>query len=253
MDNEIKNEFKDFIATLSTEICKEVLLSELEKVNTSLNNTSTKYTKLYDDYKFSIDQIEKELSRLDNLNKTVNNFTNSIDKNSKSVNEALTIIKIGQEKSLEKYKTNIQNLNDAERKKFIKLLNTNLNEYSKKYINELADIVNINKISQTLSNTQEINNSVKSANTQISLINCNIDKLAKDIMSKNEEESEIVHNKLLNAVSRLEKEIPFIKNNIKDGQKKLENKIIELEEEIKLKNKVIIGINIAMILLLFIK
>ena len=260
MSKDIKNEFKEFIATLSTEICKEVLLEELEKVNTSLNNTSAKYDKLYDDYRLSIEQITQELSRLDNTSKSMNSFTNSINANSKAVNESLAIIKIGQEKSLEnilnknanaleKYKKDIQKLNTVERNEFIRSLNSNLNEHSKKYMDELSNIVNGSKMNQTLANTEQINKSIKSTNTQISLVKSNIDKLAKDIMLKNEEESKMVYNKLSNVISDLEKQLQSTKIEIKDSEKKLENKITKLEEEIKSKNKIIIGINIAILVM----
>lgn len=268
MSNEIKNEFKDFITTLSTEICKEVLIEELEKINNALNNTSTKYNQLYDNYKLSIEQIKQELSRLDNATKNMTGFTNSINLNSKAVNESLAIIKNGQEKSLqdilnkntnalEKYKTDIQKLNVNERNEFIMLLNKNLNEHSKKYMNELANIVNGSKMNQTLEKAEEINKSLKLTNSQIGLVKSNIDKLAKDIMLKNEEESKIIYNKLANGIDALEKQLQSTKREIKDNEKKLENKIIELEGEIESKNKIIIITNIAIlvitILLFFIK
>ena len=189
MSNEIKNEFKDFITTLSTEICKEVLLEELKKVNTSLNSKSKEYDELYDKYKFSIEEIKQELSKLDNANKSMSNFTNSINENSKIVNESLKIIKIGQEKSLEKYKADIHKLNATERNEFINSLNTNLSEYSKKYKDELSTIINGSKMNQTLENTEDINKSLKSVNMQINLVKSNIDKLAKDTILKNEEQS----------------------------------------------------------------
>ncbi|MRN24741.1 hypothetical protein EAI30_08950 [Romboutsia ilealis] len=268
MSNEIKNEFKDFIATLSTEICKEVLIEELENINTSLNNTSEKYDKLYENYKLSIGQITQELSRLDNSTKTMNSFTNSINLNSKAVNESLAIIKNGQEKSLqdilnkntnalEKYKTDIQKLNANERNEFIMLLNKNLNEYSKKYMNELANIVNGSKMNQTLENTNEINKLLKSTNSQINSGMLNINKLSKEIILKNEEECKVIYNKLSNGIDELQKQLQLTKREVKDNDKKLENKIIELEEEIQSKNKIIIITNISIlvmtILLFFIK
>lgn len=268
MSNEIKNEFKDFITTLSTEICKEILIEELKNINTSFKGTSEKYDKLYENYKFSIGQIKQELSRLDNSTKTIDSFTNSINLNSKLVNESLSMIKNGQEKSLqdiinkntnalEKYKTDIQKLNANERNEFIMLLNQNLNEYSQKHMNELANIVNGSKMNQTLENTEKVNKSIGLTNSQISLVKNNIDKLSKDIILKNEQESKMIYDKLASGVNELEKQLKSIKRELVDNDKKLENKIIKLEEEIQSKNKVIIITNISIlviiILLFFIK
>lgn len=264
MSNDIKNEFKDFIATLSTEICKEVLLEELEKINTSLNNTSTKYNKLYDNYKSSIEQIKQELSKLDNANKNMSFFTNSINENSKVVNESLGIIKNAQEKvlediigknekALEKYKVDIQKLNLDERNEFISVLKLSLNESSKKYINELSDIINGSKMNQTLSNTRDIKNSILSTNMKINELKSDIHILKSDIVPKNQEENKNTYNKISNMVSSLEKQVQLTKKYINDSNDKLESQILKLEEEIKSKNKIIIGMCIAILLISLIK
>ena len=264
MSNDIKNEFKDFIATLSTEICKEVLLEELEKINTSLNNTSTKYNKLYDNYKSSIEQIKQELSKLDNANKNMSFFTNSINENSKVVNESLGIIKNAQEKvlediigknekALEKYKVDIQKLNLDERNEFISVLKLSLNESSKKYINELSDIINGSKMNQTLSNTRDIKNSILSTNMKINELKSDIHILKSDIVQKNQEENKNTYNKISNMVSSLEKQVQLTKKYINDSNDKLESQILKLEEEIKSKNKIIIGMCIALLIVILFK
>ena len=264
MSNDIKNEFKDFITTLSTEICKEVLLEELEKINTSLNNTSTKYNKLYDNYKSSIEQIKQELSKLDNANKNMSFFTNSINENSKVVNESLGIIKNAQEKvlediigknekALEKYKVDIQKLNLDERNEFISVLKLSLNESSKKYINELSDIINGSKMNQTLSNTRDIKNSILSTNMKINELKSDIHILKDDIVPKNQEENKDIYNNILNMVSKLDRQVEINKRYIKNSNDRFENQLLKLEAEIKLKNKIIIGMCVAILFIILIK
>lgn len=264
MSNEIKNEFKEFISTLSTEICKEILLEELEKVNTSLNDTSIKYDKLYANYKLSIEQIKNELNVLDNASKNIDKFTKSINSNSKAVNESLALVKVGQDKSLkhilnensnalEKYKVDIQKLNNSERNEFIGLLNSNLNESSKKYVNEISKMVNGSKMNQTLLNTEEINTSIKSANSKISLIKSSIDKFERNLFSKNEENFKLIYDKIPYLENKMQViNIDANKNNkkLEDKIKIVENKIKIVEEEMKSKNKIIIGLNIAILLMI---
>lgn len=225
MSDDIKNEFKDFIAILCEDICKGVLLEELEKVNTSLNNTSDKYNKLYTNYKSSIEQIKQELSKLDNANKNMSLFTNSINANSKVVNESLKIIKNSQEKvlediigknkkALEKYKVDIQKLNLDERNEFITALKLSLNESSKKYINELSNIINGSKMNQTLSNTIDVKNSILSTNMKINELKSDIHILKDDIVPKNQEENKDIYNNILNMVSKLDRQVEINKRYI---------------------------------------
>ena len=54
----------------------------------------------------------------------------------------------------------IQKLNLDERNKFITALNLSLNESSKKYINELSNIINGSEMNKTLSNTNDIKNTI---------------------------------------------------------------------------------------------
>ena len=250
MSDDIKNEFKDFIAILCEDICKGVLLEELEKVNTSLNNTSDKYNKLYTNYKSSIEQIKQELSKLDNANKNMSLFTNSINANSKVVNESLKIIKNSQEKvlediigknkkALEKYKVDIQKLN--------------LNESSKKYINELSNIINGSKMNQTLSNTIDVKNSILSTNMKINELKSDIHILKDDIVPKNQEENKDIYNNILNMVSKLDRQVEINKRYIKNSNDRFENQLLKLEAEIKLKNKIIIGMCVAILFIILIK
>lgn len=264
MSNDIKNEFKDFIAILCEDICKGVLLEELEKVNASLDSTSEKYNKLYDNYKSSIGQIKQELSRLDNANKNMSLFTGSINANSKVVNESLGIIKNAQEKvlediigknekALEKYKVDIQKLNLDERNKFITALNLSLNESSKKYINELSNIINGSEMNKTLSNTNDIKNTILSTNMKLNEVKGEIYILKNNIVPKNQEENKNMHNKTLDMISSLDRQVQLIKTYISSNKNSLEKQILKLEEEIKLKNKIIIGMCIVILFIILIK
>ncbi|MBU5336567.1 hypothetical protein [Intestinibacter bartlettii] len=264
MSDDIKNEFKDFIAILCEDICKGVLLEELEKVNTSLNNTSDKYNKLYANYKSSIEQIKQGLSKLDNTNKNMNLFTNSINANSKAVNESLKIIKNSQEKvlediigknkkALEKYKVDIQKLNLDQRNEFITALKSSLNESSKKYINELSNIINGSKMNQTLSDIIDVKNSILSTNMKINELKSDIHILKDDIVPKNQEENKDIYNNILNMVSKLDRQIEITKRYIKNSNDRFENQLLKLEAEIKLKNTIIIGMCIAILFIILIK
>ena len=264
MSKEIKNEFKEFISTLSTEICKEVLLDELSKINISLNSTSNKYNELYINYESSINKIKDELSKLDNANNNMNNFTNSINSNSKAITEALDMINKDQKmafdeiikknsSALSTYKTDIQKINKIERDEFIRALKTNINDHSKKYTEELSKLVNGSKMNQTLSNTEEINSSIESLNQKANSLDGRITKIYKDIIKDNEEKYKKLDKNItkisLDTSTELKKDISVSKDELSNNIRSIEK---SLKEEFDSKYKVIIGLNIAILIMLIV-
>ena len=157
MRDDIKKEFKEFINALSTEICKEVLLEELEKINSDLNTTSDKYSNLYLNYNESINKIKEELVTLDNATKQMKCYTSSIDLNTNKINEALELITEKQQDGLNDiirnnssmlsdYSIEVQKLNESERDVFINTVNSSLDKYSKKYLKELEKVISGQKL-----------------------------------------------------------------------------------------------------------
>lgn len=260
MCNEIKNEFKDFISTLSTEICKEVLLEELENINTSFENTSNKYSDLYKNYKNNIEQIKEELIKLDDTNKTINNYTLSLNSNTSKIDEALNIINKGQEKSLEniiknntkalsKYSTDIQNLNKSERDAFIKSLNLSLSEHSENYIKKLKEVFNGSDIKKFFKNTEDIIKNLDLANSDINSLEKGIRSFENSIKLKNEEESKKIIKRLDEKTKQLEKEIQSTKDRIISNAEEVNIKIDKLTQDIQIKNDIFMKLNIATIVI----
>jgi chromosome segregation ATPase len=264
MSNEIKNEFKDFITILSTEICKEILLEELEKINTSFNNTSNKYSDLYKNYKSSIEQIKEELIKLDNANKTINNYTTSVNSNTSKINEALSLINKNQEKSLEniiqnnakalsKYSANVQQLNKSERDMFIKSLIANLSKHSENYVKELQEVFNGSEIKKFFNNTEDIIKKLDSTRSNINSLGKEIVNIENNIKLKNEEESKQIIEKLDEKTKQLDREIQTTKNKMISNIEEVNTKIDNLTRENDMIKKLNMGIIAITILILLFK
>ena len=67
--------------------------------------------------------------------------------------------------------------------------------------------------------------------------------------TNNQDKYRIIYNTLSNGISDIEKEVQINTWYIKNSEKELVNKIKELEEKINSKNKIVIGVNIAILIM----
>lgn len=67
--------------------------------------------------------------------------------------------------------------------------------------------------------------------------------------TNNQDKYSIIYNTLSNGISDIEKEVQINTWYIKNSEKELVNKIKELEEKIESKNKMITGVNIAILIM----
>lgn len=170
MDNNLKVEFKDFISTLSTDICKGVLLEELKDINKSFNETSNDYKTTSNNYTNNINGIKEQLTQLQITNKKLDGFVNNIDENNNKVNKALNLIDGSHKKVIDniivdnkklfiEYSKCVQNLNSNEREQFIKELISSMDIQSKKHVAEIKNVVDGSEIKVILNEINRIPNS----------------------------------------------------------------------------------------------
>lgn len=177
MSIDIKNEFKEFIETLSKEICRNVLVDELKYINESFNTTFNNFNKIYNYYKVSIDNMNIKLSNLDLTNNNIDKAIESINTNTKKTDIALKIINKDQQKFLtsilkhnkdafERYQTSIFKLNEDEREKFVSAITEELNS-SIKELNNTAGT--LDKLESYLDIGNELDEKIKSLKKEINM------------------------------------------------------------------------------------
>lgn len=199
MEKNIKGEFKDFISTLSTEICKQVLLEELNGINNSFEKTEKDYKNLYENYTKNINSIKEELAQLQCTNRKLGEFITNINNNNIKINKALDVIngehkiitdKIikDNDKLFNKFSTKVKSLNTDERNKFITQLTSSINSQSKKYASELGNIVNKSKIEDIKNNLTLVSNKVNEINNDLMFLVNKVDASEKVIITSVKDE-----------------------------------------------------------------
>lgn len=253
MNKDIQSEFKDFISTLSTEICREVLLEELKAINNSFEKTEQDYKSLYNNYTQNINSIKEQLNQLQSTNQKLGEFITNINKNNINVNKALDVIngehkiitdKIikDNDKLFNEFSVKVKSLNTTERNEFITQLTSSINSYSKKYMSELSNIVNGSKIEEIQKNLTLVSNKINTINNELK------------VMTKNVESSEIeiitsVKEKVSESERNLISKIQVINSKIDSVSGELNNKIEALSAKIDKNNKIIITLASVIILL----
>lgn len=244
MSKEIKNEFKEFISTLSTEICREVLLEELKKVNNSFNQTSNIYKTISNSYIESINSIKEQLIQLQATNKKLNEFTTSTNINNEKIKKALEVIDGSHKKVIdnilsdnkkifELYSKNIQAINEKERNTFISALVKSLNTESQKYISELKNIVNGSKI-------EGISKSVELVFKKVDSLEKTLNDTKKDIKVSEDNIIDELGTKIHIIDNKIAEQINQVNNKISNMSDLMDNKIENISVELSKKNSIII-------------
>lgn len=253
MDNNIKSEFKDFIRTLSTEICKEVLLEEIQAINMSFNKTSKNYKTLSKEYTNNINGIKEQLNQLHTTNKKLDKFIINIDTNNNKVNKALNVIEGSHKKVIDnimadnkklfnEYSKKVQSLNETEKKQFISSLISSMDAQSKKYLIELNDVINGSKIEEILKNINIIS-------SNINLLDSQVKDAGKNLASTEKKVIEEIGKNVATTENQITKKINQLNSSINNISTDLNNKIVSLNIQLNNKNNIIIALTSLIIVL----
>jgi uncharacterized protein YlxP (DUF503 family) len=178
MNNNVKNEFKDFINTLSTEICKQVLVDDMKKINEEFNKTSKNYKTLSNEYSNNINGIKEQFNQVQNTNRLLNQFVVNMNNNANSVNTALDVIAGSHRKVIDKilednqkllnlYSTKIQSLNEKQKEQFISALVSSQQSQSEKYLAELKQLVDGNRTNKILEDIDIIASKIETVYSKV--------------------------------------------------------------------------------------
>lgn len=159
--SEVKKEFKDFIETLSKEICKEVLLEDLKSIKESLDMTVSKYESVYKKNEKCNKSLEKGIAQLTNTDEKLESAIVKIDKQTERVVKATDFIENNNTQVLQKllekndklfleYNKKVHLLNETERGVFIKMLKAAVEDRNSKFIEEIKKLIEISKIDNLL-------------------------------------------------------------------------------------------------------
>lgn len=253
MNKDIKSEFKDFISTLSTEICREVLLEELKGINNSFEKTEKSYKTLYDNYTKNINSIKEQLAQLQSTNQKLGEFITNINNNNIKVNKALDVIngehkiitdKIikDNDKLFKEFSVKVKSLNTTERNEFITQLTSSMNLHSKKYMSELSNIVNGSKIEEIQKNLTLVSNKINTINNDLKVMANKVDSSEKVIITS-------VKDKVLESERNLISKIQVTNSKVDTVSGELNNKIAALSSKIDKSNNIIIVLTSVIILL----
>lgn len=253
MKNDIKSEFKEFISTLSTEICKQVLLEELKEINNSFEKTEESYKALYNNYTKNINSIKDQLAQLQSTNQKLEEFITNINNNNINVNKALNVIngehKIITDKIIKdnnklfnEFSDKVSSLNETERYEFITQLTSSMNSYSKKYMIELSNIVNGSKIENIKDNLSLVSNKINKINNDVNGIASKIYNSEKTIIS-------LVKDKISENEINLTTKIQVNNSKIDTISDELNNKISVLSDKINKSNNIIMVLASVIIVL----
>lgn len=244
MENNIKDEFKEFITALSTEICREVLLEELKQINKSFNTTEKEYRSLYKDYNENSNNIKNEFLQLRNINQKLGQFVQNVDSNNKDINKALKLIngeyKIVTDNIIKRndelfkeFSIKVRSLNESERNEFITTLISSIDSSNKKHITELKNIVNDIEINR-------IQNSLNSLSTKTNKLGSS----TKNIINKFDDLEEIILDLFEDKFSQSERVLMCEINKVND-------RLVEISNNIDKKNKIMMAS--VVVILMFIK
>lgn len=253
MKNDIKSEFKEFISTLSTEICKQVLLEELKEINNSFEKTEESYKTLYNNYTKNINSIKDQLEQLQSTNQKLGDFIANINNNSINVNKALDVIngehKVITDKIIKdnnklfnEFSDKVSSLNETERYEFITQLTSSMNAHSKKYMIELSNIVNGSKIENIRDNLSLVLTKINKINNDVNGIVSKVHNSEKTIISS------VKENILENEIN-LTTKIQVTNSKIDTISNELNNKISVLSDKINKSNNIIIVLASVIIVL----
>ena len=257
MDNNLKTEFKDFISTLTTDICKGVLLEDLKAINESFNETSNNYKTISTNYTNNIKDIKEQLTQFQTTNKKLDGFVSNIDTNNDRVNKALNIIEgshkkvidniiVDNKKSLDEYSKSVQSLNVNERKQFISELTSSININNKNHIVEIKDALDGSEIKAILNDINKVSNNINSMTNKMNSIEAQVKEIKNSLSSTEKRIAEENSKKIMNLENHLSNKINELNNsNI--------SKIDIITKDLSKKNNIIIVLIIICIFLSFMK
>lgn len=145
MSKDLRAEFEEFISTLTTQICKDVMLEDLKTIHNSFSDLSIDYKNINQNYTKNINGISNEFMELRRTNTSLNTVTSSIDTNSNLINKSLETLEgkhriiidsimNDTKQQFNEYNLKIQKLNEEERIKFQRMMATTINQEFNKSI-----------------------------------------------------------------------------------------------------------------------
>jgi archaellum component FlaC len=257
MDNNLKTEFKDFISTLTTDICKGVLLEDLKAINDSFNETSINYKTISTNYANNIKDIKEQFTQFQTTNKKLDGFVSNVDANNDRVNKALNIIEgshkkvidniiVDNKKSFDEYSKSVQSLNVNERKQFISELTSSININSKNHMAELKDALDGSEIKAILNDINKVSNNINSMTNKMNSVESQIKEIKNSLNNAEKRIAEENSKKIMNLENHLSNKINELNNNNI-------GKIDNITKELSKKNNIIIVLITICIFLSFIK
>lgn len=240
MSNEssnLKQDFKEFISTLATGICKEVLLEEMKDLCDGFKRIEEKYNYLYLNSRDNTNKFIKQVNKLEDSTANIEKFSDNIRQQNSNVSEALRIIKSDNEKVVENIlnKNNklltectnkIQTLNTYEREKFLRELDERLKKHTDYYFDRLDDLLHSDVI--------------KDLRSSLDTIVINQEKNKKDLQSRLDSTTLRVERGINSNVSALENKV-----------KELSELTLDLNQKMKIRTNILLSLN-AILLVIFI-
>ncbi len=190
MDSTLKDEFKEFISTLSKEICREVLVDELRNINKIFNETADRYKNIGSNYETNVNEVKKQLNQLQDINLKLDSFILNIKNNNENITNALNMINSGYKdllKSLmeenknmvDEYNKNFHLTNDIERDSFISKIDTLIEVKNKRHTAEFIDLFNREGIKEAVSSICVVLNNINTMSSKINALESHIKSLGQ--------------------------------------------------------------------------
>ena len=190
MDSTLKDEFKEFISTLSKEICREVLEDELRNINKIFNETADRYKNIGSNYETNVNEVKKQLNQLQDINLKLDSFILNIKNNNENITNALNMINSGYKdllKSLmeenknmvDEYNKNFHLTNDIERDSFISKIDTLIEVKNKRHTAEFIDLFNREGIKEAVSSICVVLNNINTMSSKINALESHIKSLGQ--------------------------------------------------------------------------
>lgn len=257
--SEIKEEFKSFIEVLSKEICKEVLLEDLTKLQKSLDMTVSKYESIHNRNEKNSESLGKGIIQLTNTDQKLKSAMVQIDKQTEKVVKATDLIEKNNAQVLQKlsekndklfleYNKKVHALNEAEREVFIKMLKAAIEDKNSKFMQEMKGIVGTSKIDNLSKEMSMVQQKLKQVQEKLDVNKNEGSKIKKSIDNLVEEQK---NNQCKNELGQLKSELNQIKEDVRDMKGKYESSMKKINTHLMIQMSMNIVLFLVIITLAF--
>ena len=244
MSTELRKEFEGFVSELTIDICKEVLVNDISKINKDFKCYSAEHLKQLQEFK-AIEKIFKsQTNTFIQMNKSIERYVSSIEIQNKNIESALKIVNtdhkvmlndvmVKNDKSLKNYEIQVAAFNKKEKEILICDFKQEMNSTLTKAVAEIKAENNTAKL-------VELNNKLGSQGTKIDKMLTEQDKSNKELIS--------IYNNISALTGTAKKNnTKIIEGNIKNIE--ISNEIADLKTDVKEHKKIVLGLMVVIIFL----